>query len=92
MKRILCLLMLLLPMALFTACGDTTAETELPGWLLYGTSFRVQSWLEGIYYDIGQKRKYCLRGVQCGERQRLYQKLGQCLHAEHASLQWHLSQ
>lgn len=29
MKRILCLLMLLLPMALFTACGSTSAETKL---------------------------------------------------------------
>lgn len=29
MKRILCLLMLLLPMAILTACGDTTAGTTL---------------------------------------------------------------
>ncbi len=49
MKRILCLLMLLLPMALFTACGDTTAETELQdGYYTAQASAFSHGWKEYI--------------------------------------------
>ncbi len=49
MKRILCLLMLLLPMALFTACGETTAETELQdGYYTAQASAFSHGWKEYI--------------------------------------------